>query len=90
MKLVLELPDIAFHVAKSPEQLLREARQALAMFWLARGEIPPERAAEMTAEAAAPTARDFKAALSAMPDVGEDQDFDQRSAPPRSEIQWDT
>ena len=88
MKLVLELPDIPFRVAKTPEDILREARQALVMFWLARGEIAPDRAAEMSEPAASP--RDFKAVLASMPDVGDDADFQRERDLPRLETEWVT
>ena len=89
MKLVLELPDIVFPVAKTADDMVREARQALAMFWLARGDIPPERAAEVASPVAASGAHDFKSALAAMPDVGEDEDFERMAGLPRADVQWD-
>lgn len=89
MRIVLELPEVHFRrdLTKTPEQIEREAREALALYWLARGEIEPESARQVIA--AEPPPRDFKALLASMPDVGEDTDFARAPEMPRAEVRWD-
>jgi hypothetical protein len=86
MRIVFVIPDVT--KAKTAKQIEREAREALAIYWLARGEIEPEGARQMIA--AEPPRRDFKSLLASMPDVGEDADFTRTPETPRPDVRWDT
>ena len=71
--LTLTLPDDLVP-SKSPEELLWELRTAAAMYWLVRGQISAEQAKAIAARQA--RKQSFKELLLAMPDVGEDADFE--------------
>jgi hypothetical protein len=89
MKIVLDLPEAEIPASKDPEDLAREAIEALVMYWLARGEISLERAASLTC-AQTKNAVSFKDHLTSMPDVGEDADFERFLDMPRPEVEWGT
>jgi hypothetical protein len=76
MQVTMKIPDGLFASPKSPAQVAREVREAVAMYWLARGEISPEQAKNITAEEINAPRRDLREVLLAMPEVGEDADFE--------------
>jgi hypothetical protein len=76
MQVTVDLPDDVFASPKPPTQVAQEVRQAAAMYWLARGEISPEKAQAITGAKGVAEARDLREILLAMPDVGEDEDFE--------------
>lgn len=86
MHLTLDLPDDLVP-SKPLEEIARELLQAGAMYWLVRGEISAEQAMAITAS----EVRDesLKELLLAMPDVGEDADFERVVDLGRSEASWD-
>jgi hypothetical protein len=88
MHLTLTLPDDLVP-SKPLDELARELVRAAAMYWLVRGEISAEQAKAITAA----DVRDesLKELLMAMPDVGDDDDFERTVDLGRSsEGSWDT
>jgi hypothetical protein len=75
MHISVEVPEEAFRTPKTTEQVEAEIRQAAAFFWLARGEITPERAVTI-ARGDKENAQGFKDFLRSMPNVGDDADFE--------------
>lgn len=90
MRITVELPEDVFHAPKTLEQVARELLQAAAMYWLARGEISPDRATEITAPRVEPTGEGLIDLLLSMPDVGDDADFERPLDYGRPEAPWDT
>ena len=76
MQITVDFPDDVFASPKPPAQMVQEIRQAVAMYWLARGEISPEKAQAIARPAGLPDGRDLREILLAMPDAGEDEDFE--------------
>jgi hypothetical protein len=99
MQITIELPDDFFTRPKSEQELLRDVQQAAAMYWVVRGDIPAERAADVKAVPGPPLdlkprvayeGMNFKEFLMAMPDVGDESVLDRRKDAPREEVEWDT
>lgn len=88
MQVTIELPDDFFTRPKSERELLHDVKEAAAMYWVVKGDIPAARAAEVKAIPGPPV--DFKTALAMMPDVGDDADFERPPAKPRTGVEWGT
>lgn len=83
MRVEIEIPDGLFRGPKSARELAAEVRQAVTMYWLARGEIDAPGAERVVAMGR--KWKDLKEALLAMPDVGEDSDFERSSEAPKDD-----
>lgn len=96
MRITVEVREEAFRTPKTAEQIAEEVRQGATMLWLARGDVTPEGAREVTApQAATPggtseKAAGFKEFLRSMPDVGDDADFERPLDYGRPVSEWDT
>jgi hypothetical protein len=74
MRITLEIPETAFLKAKSPEQIVKEARDAAILYWVLRGDMDRAEALQEVPPPSRP--QDFWAALASMPNVCEDEDFE--------------
>jgi hypothetical protein len=83
MRITLEFPEGAFLTPKTLQQATVEVREAAVRFWIARGELPPEAANDVTAPPSPTKAGELMEVLLGMPEVGKDTDFERRveSAP---------
>jgi hypothetical protein len=91
MKVTVEVREEVFRTPKTPQQIEDDVRQGATMLWLARGDITPDRAREVTmpaplpAEPATPPREPMLYDLLILgPDVGEDADFEQPRKPART------
>lgn len=90
MKVIVEVREDAFRVPKTPQQIEDDVRQGATMLWLARGDIPPDRARDVTmpappCEAATATGEPMLYdLLISGPNVGEDADFERPHQPVRA------
>ncbi len=94
MRVTLEVKEDAFRTHKTTQQIEEEVRQAAAMFWLARGDVGPEHARDVTAPPAGETPKGKQLTLYDLvllgPDVGDDADFERQPDPGREQPEWDT
>jgi hypothetical protein len=80
MRVTVEVREETFRTPKTTQQIEEEVRQAAAMFWLARGDVAPEHARDVTAPPTgqAPEGREpmLYDLLILGPNVGDDADFE--------------
>ena len=58
MRVTLEVKEDAFRTPKTTQQIEEDVRQAAAMFWLARGDVAPEHARDVTGPTAGEAGQD--------------------------------
>lgn len=94
MRVTVEVREDAFRTPKTTQQIEEDVRQAAAMFWLARGDVTPEHARDVTAPAAEVAAKSGEPMLYDLlilgPDVGDDADFERPRDAGREQPEWDT
>jgi hypothetical protein len=100
MRVTVEVREEAFRTPKTPQQIEEDVRQGATMLWLARGDVTPDGAREITPRtpAVAPPVTMAAPAHEPMlydllilgPDVGEDSDFERSRHPGRELPTWDT
>jgi hypothetical protein len=96
MRVIVEVREDAFRTPKTAQQIAEEVRQGAAMLWLARGDVTPEGAREVTSSApsaetaAAPPEPTLYDLLLLGPNVGEDADFERPRHAGRELPEWDT
>jgi hypothetical protein len=98
MRVTVEVREEAFRTPKTAQQIEEEVRQGATMLWLARGDLTPDSARDVTApvastgpEPASPAGEPMLYELLLLgPDVGEDTDFDRPRRPGRELPTWDT
>lgn len=96
MRVTVEVREEAFRTPKTPQQIEEEVRQGATMLWLARGDVTPDGARDVTvaanpAEAGAPPREPMLYDLLIQgPNVGEDADFERPRHPGRELPEWDT
>jgi hypothetical protein len=83
MRVEVEIPEGPFRGPKTEREVAAELREAGAMYWLARGEIEAPDAERVVARGR--RFKDFKEALLAMPNVGDDADFERSAEVPKDE-----
>lgn len=94
MRVTVEVKEDAFRTPKTTQQIEEDVRQAAAMFWLARGDVAPEHARDVTAPAAEVATKSGEPTLYDLlilgPNVGDDADFERPRDPGREQPEWDT
>jgi hypothetical protein len=89
MRVTVEVREEAFRTPKTPQQIEDDVRQGATMLWLARGDVTPDGARDVTmptppAEAATPPQEPMLYDLLILgPNVGEDSDFERPRHPGR-------
>ena len=93
MLVPIEIEESAFRTPKTPEEVAEDLRQAVVAFWIARGDIAPEAAREITVrvQRVPATAGGLvgKDRLSSMAEVGEDADFERPLCRERAVVELD-
>jgi hypothetical protein len=75
MRVTVEIPDGLFRATKSADEVNEDVRRAATAYWIARGDVAPEDAAEITTPVQASTTRSLAELLAEIPPVGDDTDF---------------
>jgi hypothetical protein len=75
MRVIVEVPDRVFREPKTTNQVAEDVRRAAGAYWIARGEMTPEAANEITTPGPAAVGPTLMELLLRMPDVGDDADF---------------